>query len=89
MKNFMHNMDDTVLNSNWHVISIDQTIEPGILKVWAMTEQGVMFNVKLSVPKTIYINTKIEKNDSDFKRVNRHVLPRNRKVHNLYEWEAS
>jgi hypothetical protein len=89
MKNFMHNMDDTVLNSNWHVISIDQTIEPGILKVWAMTEQGVMFNVKLSVPKTIYINTKIEKTDPDFKRVNRAVLPRNRKVHNLYEWEAS
>ena len=44
MKSFMHNMDYTVLNSNWHVISIDQTIEPGILKVWAIYEQGVMFN---------------------------------------------
>lgn len=47
MKNFMHNMDDTVLNSNWHIIQIDQTYEPGILKVWATTELGVMFSVKL------------------------------------------
>lgn len=89
MKNFMHNMDETVLNSNWHVIQIESTIEPGILKVWAMTEQGVMFNVRLQVPKTIYINSKLEKSDPDFKKVTRFVLPRNRKVHNLYEFEVA
>lgn len=46
-----------------------------------------MFNVKVNVPKKFYINYKKEYKDPDFKRVLRAVLPRNRKVHNLYEWE--
>jgi hypothetical protein len=54
-----------------------------------MTEHGVMFNVKLNVFKTIYINSKIEKTDPDFKKVMRITLPRNRKVFNLYEWESN
>ena len=48
-----------------------------------------MFNVKLNVSRTIYINSKIEKTDPDFKKVMRMTLPRNRKVYNLYEWEAN
>lgn len=89
LKTFMHNMDETVLNSNWHVMQIEQTYEPGILKLWAMTEQGLMFNVKVNVPKKFYINYRKEHKDPDFKRVTRAVLPRNRKVCNLYEWQNS
>lgn len=48
-----------------------------------------MFNVKLKVPRTIYINSRIPHNNNpDFKKANK-ILPRNRKVHNLYEWEKS
>ena len=54
-----------------------------------MTEHGIMFNVKLNVPRTIYINSKTEKSDPDFKKATRTTLPRNRKVYNLYEWEAN
>lgn len=45
-----------------------------------------MFSVKLKVPRTIFINSKIVCNEDEFKKTNKN-LPRNRKVYNLYEWE--
>jgi len=45
--NFMRNNDDLVLNSTWHILQIEQTFEPGILKLWASTNQGFMFSVRL------------------------------------------
>jgi DNA polymerase epsilon subunit 1 len=47
-----------------------------------------MFNVKLKVPRVIYINSKVPCNEQEFKKCNK-LLPRNRKVYNLYEWEKS
>lgn len=47
-----------------------------------------MFTVKVRIPRTIYINSKIENNDADFRKVNNKILPRNRKIYNLYEWET-
>ena len=38
LSNFMRNMDETVLNSTWHIISIENTYEPGVLKIWALTD---------------------------------------------------
>jgi len=85
----MRLQDDTVLNSNWHIMSIEPTFEPGELRLWAMTEQGNMFAVKLSVPKLIYINSKVGSEDmKEFKKVQK-VLPRNRKSYMLYEWESA
>lgn len=47
-----------------------------------------MFAVKLSVPKLIYINSKVASEDmKEFRKVQK-VLPRNRKSHMLYEWES-
>jgi hypothetical protein len=37
---FIRNMDEVVLKSNWHVLQICETFEPGILKVWALTDVG-------------------------------------------------
>ena len=88
LSNFMRNMDETVLNSNWHIISIEQTYEPGILKVWALTEQKEMFNVKLSMRRTIYINSKIVTDIPEYKKATK-ILPRNRKSYHLYEYEFS
>lgn len=88
LSNFMRLQDDTVLNSNWHIMQIEPTFEPGELRVWALTEQGNMFSVKLSVPKTIYINSKVATEAlSDFRKVQK-TLPRDRKSHMLYEWES-
>lgn len=47
-----------------------------------------MFNIRLKVPRVIYINSKITSDQPDFKKVNK-VLPRGRKVYHLYEWEKS
>lgn len=81
-------MDDVVLKSNWHIMQICETFEPGIMRVWALTESGQMFQVKLKVNRSIYINSKIVCNDPEFKKCNK-LLPRNRKAYNLYEWEKS
>ena len=45
-----------------------------------------MFHVKLRIPRTIYINSRVVCEDPEFKRVQK-TLPRNRHVYNLYEWE--
>jgi DNA polymerase epsilon subunit 1 len=58
------------------------------MKVWALTESGQMFSVKLKVPRTIYINSKIVCDGDEFKKVPK-SLPRNRKVYHLYEWEKA
>ena len=69
LSTFMRNMDETVLNSNWHIVSIEPTYDPGVLKVWALTESKEMFNVKLNVSRTVYIHSKIVSEDADFKKV--------------------
>ena len=48
-----------------------------------------MFAVKVRMPRTIYINSKNENKDPEFKKVNSKVLPRNRQIFNLYEWETT
>ena len=88
LNNFMRLQDDTVLNSRWHIMQIEQSYEPGELKVWAMTELGNMFSVKLNVPKLIYINSQVASSGlAGFKKVDK-ILPRNRKSLMLYEWES-
>ena len=88
LTNFIRSVDDTVLNTNWHIVQIEQSFQPGILKVWALNKQGTMFNVKLQVGRKVYINSKITNMDPEFKKVQKE-LPRNRNAHNLYEWETT
>ena len=56
------------------------------MKVWALTEQKEMFNVKLNMKRTVYINSKIVSTDPDYKKTTK-ILPRNRKSFHLYEYE--
>ena len=86
---FIRNMDDTVLNSTWHVLSVQPTsYDPGMLKLWAMTEQGQMFQIKMQVGRKLYINSKVIEGDASFKKVEKE-LPRGRKSFNLYEYEVT
>lgn len=48
-----------------------------------------MFAFKIRVPRIIYINSKNETKDPEFKKVTGKKLPRDRQVYNLYEWEKS
>jgi len=87
---FMRNMDEVVLDSTWHIISIQPEFSnSGIMKVWVQTQNSNMFAVKVRVPRTIYINSKNETKDPEFKKVTGKKLPRDRQVFNLYEWEKS
>jgi DNA polymerase epsilon subunit 1 len=87
---FIRNMDEVLLKSTWHIISIQQSAaDSGIMKVWVQNDQSNMFAVKVRMPRIIYINSKNENKDSEFKKVNSKILPRNRKVFNLYEWETT
>jgi DNA polymerase epsilon subunit 1 len=58
------------------------------MRIWALTESGQMFQVKFKVPRTIFINSRVVCNEQEFKKATK-LLPRNRKVYNLYEWEKS
>ena len=65
---FFKTSDDLILNSNWHVVSMESTLDPGILKVWVSTQSAQMFSIKLRVPRLIFLNTKTEtENSKDFK----------------------
>ena len=82
-------MDEIILNSNWHIVSIENSFEPGIMKLWAVTEGSQMFSIRLRIPRIIYVNSKVQKSEENFRKLNGKILPRNRKVYNLYEWEGS
>lgn len=45
-----------------------------------------MFSIRLKIPRTIYINSRIPSDDKEFNKVNR-ILPRGRRDHYLYEWK--
>ena len=74
----MRNKNEMILNSNWHVVSIEETSETGVMKVWAATDRSEMFPIKLNIPRIIYINSKKESEDKSFRKVNNKILPRNR-----------
>ena len=88
LTSFMRNMDEVILNSTWQVISIENSFETGILKLWIMTNSNTMIPLRLKMKRTLYFNFKEPQDDTNIgKKVNM-LLPRNRKVHNLYEWET-
>lgn len=58
------------------------------MKVWVYAASEIL-PLKIRIPRIIYINSKTESKDKDFRRTNNKILPRNRKLHNLYEWETT
>lgn len=88
LASFVRSMDDVILNSTWHVVSIESTYEPGVLRLWASTPNSQMFSVKVRVPRVVYLNSKITTQHPEFKPVTNLVLPRNRQTFNLYQWST-
>ena len=80
-------MDTVILNSVWHIISVEKTAQPGILKLWIFNNHKNMFDIKLRVPRTIYINSYV--NQEGPQLVKNKTLPRNRQIHNLYEMKVN
>lgn len=89
MNNFIKNMDNVILNCTWHIVHIEETSSPGIMRLWVFNEESAMFDIKLRMPRTVYINSKVTSDRSSFKRVKNKILPRNRQVDRLYEWQTT
>ena len=89
MNNFIKNMDNVILNCTWHIVHIEETSSPGIMRLWVFNEESAMFDIKLRMPRTVYINSKVTSDRPSFKRVKNKILPRNRQVGQLYEWQPT
>lgn len=57
------------------------------MRLWIFNNESAMFDVKVRVPRTVYINSYV--NQQGFKQIKNKALPRNRQIHNLYEWQTS
>jgi hypothetical protein len=56
----MKNFDHVFLSSIWEIIHIQETLMPGILKLWVRLPNNLMYPVNLKVMKKIYIDSKVE-----------------------------
>ena len=76
MNKFIKNMDNVILNSVWHIVQIEQTASPGIMRMWVFNNESAMFDVKVRVPRTVYINSYVTQ--QGLNPVKNKALPRNR-----------
>ncbi|KAI8821881.1 uncharacterized protein EV422DRAFT_573743 [Fimicolochytrium jonesii] len=94
VQSFFRRQTGNILRSTWQVLSIAETDIPGDFKVWALVE-GQLHAIKLSVPRTIYVNSRIPDPDEDTNRVGLQMtrrvrtLPRSHPCLFLYEMTMS
>ena len=55
MSSYLSHQTAAILKSDWHVVQIRPTFDPGLFVLWALSGD-VMFKIHLSVPRTYYIN---------------------------------
>ncbi|XP_004343753.2 DNA polymerase epsilon catalytic subunit [Capsaspora owczarzaki ATCC 30864] len=72
-----------LLQSPWHLVTIEPTELPGRFKAWALVA-GSMHALHLDIPRTFYVNMIVPNPDNRYPRVTR-ILPRMQKCHTLYE----
>ncbi|TPX58573.1 DNA-directed DNA polymerase [Powellomyces hirtus] len=94
VQNFFRRQTQNILASSWQILQIAETDTPGDFRVWALVE-GTLHAMKLSVPRTLYVNSRIPDPDENSDRVGvrmiRRVrtLPRSHPCLYLYEMTMS
>ncbi|KAI8979603.1 hypothetical protein BDF20DRAFT_870600 [Mycotypha africana] len=80
----------SLVTSVWQVIQIMETDIPGEYRMWVLV-QDQMFNIRLTVPRTFYINSKeaepeaVQNQSPNCQMIKcSRTLPRSHPVHNLY-----
>ncbi|KAI8635918.1 hypothetical protein BD408DRAFT_448821 [Parasitella parasitica] len=88
---FFRRQTGSLVTSVWEVLQIVETDIPGEYRMWMMV-QDQMFNIRLTVPRTFYINSKQpspeiiqQENPSCNMTKCTRTLPRSHPVHNLYQ----
>jgi DNA polymerase epsilon subunit 1 len=56
LSGFYQSRHHSMLNRHWEVLSIVETRNPGVFRVWAILEDGSQQSLNLAVPRTIYLN---------------------------------
>ncbi|CAD6231570.1 GSCOCG00001475001-RA-CDS [Cotesia congregata] len=77
-----------LLDYPWQIIQIVETNEPGLFRVWALVDNE-LHQVRLSVPRIFYVNSRKERGDpgaNDLWRKCTKILPRSRPVYHLYQY---
>ncbi|KAL7311155.1 DNA polymerase epsilon catalytic subunit [Mucor circinelloides] len=88
---FFRKQTGSLVTSVWEVLQIVETDIPGEYRMWIMV-QDQMFNIRLTVPRTFYINSKeanpqaiqLENPSCHMAKCTR-TLPRSHQVYNLYQ----
>ncbi|KAJ3012895.1 DNA polymerase epsilon catalytic subunit [Thoreauomyces humboldtii] len=94
VQNFFRRQTQNILASAWEILQIAETDTPGDFKVWAMVE-GSLHAIKLSVPRTIFYNSRIPDPDEHIDRAGlsmirrMRTLPRSHPCLFLYEMTMS
>ena len=87
--------EDVILKSIWHILQISSTSKLGYFKVWFIAEHESqtnahifnMFSLTLYIPRTLYINSRIQQPDAPGFIPSQKILPRDKKSRYLYEIE--
>ncbi|KAI9013156.1 hypothetical protein BC832DRAFT_282542 [Gaertneriomyces semiglobifer] len=91
---FFRQQTRNVLSLPWQILQIAETDIPGDFRVWALIE-GTLHSIKLSVPRTFYVNSRIPDPEEDSDRVGikmvrrTRTLPRSHPCLYLYEMTMS
>lgn len=89
LSNFLMKTQRTLLDSAWHILQLQETNEPGVLKVH-MVVNGEMHQTKLIVPRIFYVNQRTPRDETpncSFRKCHR-ILPRAQPVFNLYQYRV-
>lgn len=85
IRNLFISQEQYIMNSVWHILQIQGTEIKGIFNVWLFLENKQIFSIRLKIPRVIYINSKESQKNTNFFRLVKKKLPRERKNFNLYE----
>lgn len=73
-----------------HILDISEDANhPGRFNYWVIRDGGVMKSIRVTHPRTVYINSRISLEDSFGMPITGKTLPRGRSPNFLYEWTMS
>ncbi|KAI8587396.1 hypothetical protein BDZ88DRAFT_240684 [Geranomyces variabilis] len=94
VQSFFRQQTRNILASSWQVLQIAETDTPGEFKVWALVE-GTLHAIKMSVPRTLFVNSRVPDPEEHADRVGMkserrvRTLPRSHPCLYLYEMTMS
>lgn len=77
MDMFLQRNTTYLKQNSWKILGVQETSKPGIYKCWAVVA-GMYHPVSISIPREIYINSKVKLEGKNFVRVGNKSLPRDK-----------